>query len=187
MANKKKATPKVTPKDPERIEIDFNRIMRNKWREPYRTAKGEVARLGKFAVDGLDAQGGQGVDAVTKRRLDQLAHAIINPDFNHVWAAPFCVLSLPKRVADRIDEAINEGFSTGVYAEAHRLIFAMWGAVKSEEFEGIEIINTPSADQIETDEGVVADFVDDEPEEDDAWDLESENVPTAATEEPETP
>jgi len=133
----------------ERIEVDFNQIVRNKWRTPRTTAQDEVLRLGKLAVDALDAQGGQGVDAVTKRRLDQLADVIVNPDWENESAAPYVVLALPLRIVKKIDGAIDKCFAAGVYAEAHRLLY---GEEVGEEphFDDIEVTAFPSLDDIGT-------------------------------------
>ena len=147
-------------KSAERIAIDFNVVMRNRWGDPYRTAQGKVTRLGQVVVDALDAEVGPNVDAVTKRRLDQLATAIINPDFGTVEvgsAGPFRILELPARVVKTITDAIDKGYTAGIYSEAYRHIFG--DAAEVESFDGVEILAAPKMSEIEDDDGTVADYI----------------------------
>lgn len=162
MADKKAA--------PDRREIDFNRILRNRRREPHRTMTGAVLRLGQITVEALDASRtthkGE-VDAVEKQKREALGGAIVNVGLGNgsvESSAPFNVLSLPDRLVKVIDKCIDDGANTGQYASARRLLFP---DDEQATFDDIELVRTPSLDDIEEDDGAVAEVSADDEEGDD--------------------
>ena len=148
-------------KKPERATIDFNRILRNRKGEPYRTQTGAALRLGHICVDALDASGGKpGTEAAEKLRRDSLAKSILNMDFDEaVESAPYNVLKLPERIQKLIDDCVDENYRAGMYAAAHRLLIP---DDEQPEFDDIEVVGPGT---LEEDDGVQADEVlDDEPD-----------------------
>jgi hypothetical protein len=126
----------------ERLRVDFNRLIRSRSGESYRTPGGLPLRLGKVAVDGIEAAGGargSTLESDDKRRLDDLASKIVNCKLDgSVEEAPFNVLILPRRVVDQLDKHISTaGFVTGVYAAAYRLLYGDEAKVLS--FDDIEV------------------------------------------------
>ena len=115
--SKDKDSTKAGPK--ERLRVDFNRIVRNTWGESYRTVGGAPLRLGKVVVDAIEAaSGARGatLESDEKLRLADLARKIVNTKLDDsVEAAPFTVLTLPRRIADQLDRHVAAAaFVTGV-------------------------------------------------------------------------
>jgi len=177
--SKDKDSTKAGPK--ERLRVDFNRIVRNTWGESYRTVGGAPLRLGKVVVDAIEAaSGARGatLESDEKLRLADLARKIVNTKLDDsVEAAPFTVLTLPRRIADQLDRHVAAAaFVTGVYASCNRLLYGAEAKVLS--FDDIEEEGVP--DEIEQDKGPVPDEA---PKvEDEIDEANVETVPCAAVE-----
>lgn len=128
----------------ERTRVDFNRIIRNIWGEPYRTTMSVPLRLGKVAVDAIEAAStsrGSALESDEKLRLMDLARKIVNCKLaGSVEDTPFNVLILPKRVIDILDRHIsNAGFVAGVYSACNAMLYG-------------DEATTPSFDDIDVEE-----------------------------------